>query len=202
MVRDKNFLLISQILVAIIIIAILIAIFKSGKGITLAEIEGKSLGNPEAPVTIVEWSDFECQFCSDFSETTFNQLKVEYISQGDVRFIFKHFPAHESSFSAALASECANEQGAFWEYHDELFKTADRTMGAYLLIAENLELDTVQFDTCLVNETHRSVVEADFQEARSAGVTGTPYFFINELPVEGLAPFASFKALIESELAP
>ncbi len=164
-------------------------------------------GNKDAKVTIVEFSDFQCPFCSRFYEQTFPQLEKEYINTGKVKLVFKDFPLrsiHPLAQKASEAAECADEQGKFWEYHDKLFEAQQewRTSGidSFKQYASDLGLDTEKFNNCLDNDETKDEVDEDYNEALKAGGRGTPYFVINGKPLSGAQPFANFKAIIDAEL--
>jgi len=160
-------------------------------------------GPEDAPVTIIEFSDFQCPYCGGFATETLPQILQNY---GDrVRFVFRDFPLismHANALKAAEASECADDQGKFWEYHDLLFKNqtaldVDSLKG----YAASLGLDTAAFNECLDSDKYTEEVGKDLQDGQAAGVQGTPSFFINGLPVRGAMPYASFQAAIEAALA-
>jgi len=164
----------------------------------------KILGNPEAPVTLTEYSDFQCPFCGRFFSQTEQQIIDEYVDSGDVKFVYKHYPVdriHPQATLAALASECANEQGQFWEYHNILFQNQN-SLGqqAYKAWASGLGLDTAQFNKCYDSKKYSSVVRSDYQEGLSVGVRGTPGFTVNGRLVSGAQPFSVFQEIIEDEL--
>lgn len=159
-------------------------------------------GNKNASVTLIEFSDFECPFCGRF-EPTVNQALAEY---GDkIRLVYKHFPLesiHPQARPAAEASECAAEQGKFWEYHDELFKNQDRLTNAYYgELAKQLGLDVNKFNTCVTSGKGKAKVDADYQQGIQAGVQGTPHTLVNGIAVSGAVPYASLKAQIDAALA-
>lgn len=156
------------------------------------------LGPPDAPITIIEFSDFTCGYCRKFHLETFNQLLDTYPDQ--IRFIYRNFPV-VGGFEAALASLCAGEQGKYWEYHDLLF-TGDLAMGrsAYLQYAEELGLDTEALSECIDSQRFAHRVEADYSYARSMGISGTPSFLINGIPVIGAQPLETFIQIIDAEL--
>ncbi len=145
-------------------------------------------GNPEAPITIVEFSDFQCPFCKRFHETTLPLIQENYIDTGKVKFIYRDFPIESihpnGAIPAAMASECADEQGMFWEYHDKLFQTQgswerlpkENVINEFKLYAEELGLNTNQFNECLNSEKYLDEVNKDYQDAVSYGVTGTLAF--------------------------
>jgi len=160
-----------------------------------------SKGPKDAKVTVVEFSDFQCPFCSR-AATTFKQIHEVY---GDkVRIVFREFPLgmHQRATPAAEAAECANEQGKFWEYHDKLFgnqqKLADEDFMKY---AEELGLNVDQFKTCFSSGKFKADVQKDMAEGSKAGVTGTPAFFVNGRFISGAQPLETFKNMIDEELA-
>lgn len=160
------------------------------------------LGDPEAKVTIVEFSDFQCPFCKRFHPTLKQALK-EY--EGKVRWIYKHFPLrsiHPQAQSAAEASECAGEQGKFWEFADKLFENQERLgEDLYTELAQDLGLDLTNFNQCLSSRKYKDDVESDYQEGIKAGVRGTPGSFVNGKPVFGAVPYSVLKAEIENALS-
>lgn len=166
--------------------------------------EDKILGDPNAPITIVEFSDFECPFCGRFYSQTLGQLKEEYIDTGKVKLIYRDFPLsfHPQAQPAAEAAECANEQGKFFEFHDLIFENQSLLGPAtYSQWAADLGLDVEQFDSCLDDGKYRAEVQADFAAGQAAGVSGTPTFFINGQKIVGAQPFSVFKQIIDAELA-
>ena len=158
-------------------------------------------GSADAPVTIVEWSDFQCSYCSAFHETM-NRVKADYGDQ--VRWVFKHFPLtqiHPFAFKAAEASECADEQSKFWEYSDQLYqRQKDLSSSIFEEIAKDLNLDQDQFKTCLSSEKYKSKVNASYQEGVKIGVRGTPGNFINGVELGGAVSYEQLRELIEAEL--
>ncbi|MDP3900057.1 MAG: DsbA family protein [bacterium] len=158
-------------------------------------------GNVDAKVTIVEFSDFQCPFCSRFHETM-KQVMTEY--SDDVRWVYKHFPLdslHPEARPSAMASECAAEQGKFWEYGDKLIENqASLSTDTYKSIAVELGLNTSQFNTCLDTQKYADKVEQDYQEGLAKGVRGTPGNFVNGSSLPGAVPFAQVKALIDQNL--
>ncbi|MCO6439312.1 MAG: thioredoxin domain-containing protein [Phycisphaerae bacterium] len=157
-------------------------------------------GPSDAPVTIVEFSDFQCPFCSRVGPTL-KQIEDTY---GDkVRISFRDFilPMHNRAMPAALAAQCANEQGKFWDYHDKLFGNQraleDENLKSY---AQDIGLDMNKFNECYNSKEYQSEIEKDMSRGRELGVTGTPAFFINGRFLSGAQPFDAFKAIINEEL--
>jgi len=158
-------------------------------------------GNPDAPVTIVEFSDFQCPFCGAV-QPTLKQLMTKY--EGKVRLSYRDFPLgqiHSNAERAAQAARCAGEQNKFWEYHDLLF--ADQRKLDIPSLKEhsrNLKLNEIQFDTCIASNKFQKAVRVDAEDGSKAGVNGTPGFFINGIAISGAQPIAVFEQLIDSEL--
>jgi protein-disulfide isomerase len=161
-----------------------------------------ALGPEDAPVTIVEFSDYVCPYCRRFHMETFEDLLASYPDQ--IRFVYRDFPivgGGQTGYFAAQAANCALDQDKFWEYHDALFQGEyGNDRDAYLSIAGDLGLDVTSFTTCLDDETYAQEVQNDLQAGRELGVSGTPTFFINGIPLVGAQPMANFKQVIDSEL--
>jgi protein-disulfide isomerase len=166
-------------------------------------------GPAGAKVTIVEFSDFQCPYCGNFAVQTLPQILSTYSSS--VRFVFVNFPLtqiHENAQKAAEAAECANEQGAFWQYHDILFQNQTALdVNSLKGYAATLTLDTAKFNDCLDSGKMTSAVQADIQLGQKAfqdaGLTriGTPAFFINGNYISGAQPFDVFKQAIDAAMA-
>jgi protein-disulfide isomerase len=158
-------------------------------------------GNSDAPVTIIEFSDFQCPYCLR-AHSTVQSLLAKY--DGRVKLAYRDFPLreiHPQAQMAAEASRCAAEQGKFWEYHDLLFANPGKLGEAALKEdARALALDTAKFDTCLVSGKFQSAIEEDLQAGLKAGVSGTPGFFINGIFLSGALPAAEFEKIIDGEL--
>jgi protein-disulfide isomerase len=167
--------------------------------------QGSTLGSPDAPLTIVEYSDFLCPYCKQAALETVPQIEEEYIATGKVKLVFKHFVIHgKEAEIAAGAAECASEQNAFWQYHDVLFLNNERvTFNSENLkrFAQGLGLDTQSFSTCLDSERYMDKLAADADEARRRGVSSTPTFFVGQTKIEGAKSYAEFKKAIDDELA-
>ncbi len=162
------------------------------------------LGNARAPVTIIEFSDFQCPFCGKFFKDTLPPLKQEYITTGKVKLVYRDFPLdiHPEAQPAALAAECAHEQNKYWEYHDQLFKNQDSlSTSNYKKWAQQLGLNSALFNNCFDTKKYQQEIRKDMADGSKYGVTGTPAFFINGKMINGAQPFAVFKAEIDQALA-
>jgi protein-disulfide isomerase len=161
-----------------------------------------SIGPEDAPVTIVEFSDYQCPYCKTWYQQTYDQLMANY--PGKIRFVYRDLPLpmHPEAIPAAEAADCAEEQGAFWKYHDALF-SGQYTLGrtAYEQYAADLGLDTTAFSACLDDHRYQAEVKANAADAARLGLTGTPSFVINGRILIGALPFEDFKAIIDEELA-
>ena len=164
----------------------------------------KTKGNASAPVTIIEYSDFQCSACASFYRDILPRLESEYVSAGKVRIQYKHFPLdsiHAQATPAALASECAREQGRFWEYHDVLFQNQPSLReGSYKVWAERLGLDREQFSSCYDQRRYASQVRAEAREGAQAGVSSTPTLIVNGRTIRGVPRFEALRQIIEAEL--
>jgi protein-disulfide isomerase len=160
-------------------------------------------GPEDAAVTIIEFSDFQCPYCGRFFQQTLPQLMQQY---GDrIRFVYRDFPLdqiHPNARNAAIAAECADDQGRFWEYHDLLFSN-QQALGVPDLkrYAEQLGLDADAFAECLDSQKYNEEVSADLRDGIQAGVSGTPTFFINGRRVVGAQPLQTFQTIIDQALA-
>ncbi|MBU0592055.1 DsbA family protein [Candidatus Micrarchaeota archaeon] len=160
-------------------------------------------GNPNALVTIVEFSDFECPFCGRYFDETYPRINDEYIKTGKVRYVFRDFPLgfHQYAQKASEAAQCANDQGKFWEMHDILFENRnDLGITNLKTYARNIGLDVNEFDQCLDSGKYYNEVQADLLAGQEYGITGTPAFLINGNLVVGAQPYSVFKNVIDFEL--
>jgi protein-disulfide isomerase len=177
---------------------------ESAKEVLAALGGGPTLGSAKAPVTIVEFSDFQCSFCRKFWVDTLPKLKDTYIKQGKVRFTYRHFAIlGKVSEQAAMAADCAGEQGKFWEYHDQLFANQGGlafTQSKLKQYAGAIGLKAANFNRCLITEKYRKKVEGETAVAASLGGRGTPMFFVNEQLMVGAQPFDFFQTVIEEKL--
>ena len=174
------------------------------------------IGNPDAPITIIEFTDFQCPFCARFHTQTLPLILEEYIEQGKVKLVVRDFPIqsiHPNAVPAAVASECANEQGKVKEMHDMLFyyqnewsrqETAD-ALSLFSQYAAEIQLEQETFDSCLTSGKYIEEIKKDLDDGRNYGVSGTPGFFIGNdqigyVELKGAQPFDSFKKIIDAQL--
>jgi protein-disulfide isomerase len=165
------------------------------------------LGSASAPVTIVEYTDFQCSYCKRFFDETHAQLVTQYVKTNQVRLVVRNFPLpfHANAEKAAEAALCAAAQNKYWEMHDMLFAKSQGD-GTGLAVtdlkqyAKTLELDTAKFNTCLDTGEKAAQVRADLEGGQQLGVTGTPAFFINDTLLLGAQPFTAFQTAIADAL--
>ncbi len=161
-----------------------------------------SLGPTNAPITIVEFSDFQCPYCRQWQQQTYQPLLDAY--PGKIRIVYRDFPLtsiHPNAFPAAEAAQCANEQNAFWPYHDKLFSSENLGDAVYKQYAQDLGLDMTKFNDCVSTHKYQKYVQDNSDFAQNLGVNSTPTFFINGLAVVGAQPLDAFKQIIDKELA-
>lgn len=161
------------------------------------------LGPTDAPVTIVEFSDFECPFCSRFARETAPALRRQY--GDDIRWIFVNYPLqsiHPNAYEAALAGECAAEQQRFWPFYDALFSGRFQlTRSDYARAAAEVGLDEGRFEACYENADHAAEVALDIKEGQKFYILGTPTFYVNGKRMEGAQRPEAFAAVIDSILS-
>ena len=161
------------------------------------------LGPEDAPITIIEFADFQCPYCQRHFLQTYPQLMENYGE--NIRYIYKDFPLtgiHPQALPAALAAQCAREQGKFWEFHDLLFSgRMELGEDAYLSYADELGMDVLEFTSCYQEARYNDVVRADYDLGIQLGVNATPTFFINGVRLIGAQPYSVFAEVIDSELA-
>lgn len=157
-------------------------------------------GDPNAPITIVEFGDFRCQYCGKFFKETMEPLLQNY--DGKIHLVYRDYPIlGPDSLTAALAAGCALDQGKYWEFHDLTYANQpDLSRETLISHAESLTLNMSQFTTCLDEQQHIQEITADAVFAQNLGVTGTPAFFINGRFISGAQPYAVFAAAIDEEL--
>ncbi len=174
-------------------------------------------GDPDAPVTIIEFSDFQCPFCARFFQQTLPLIEKNYIETGKVKLVYRDLPLasiHPNAIPSHIAAECADDQGKFWEYHDILFENQsqwnrlglDDLRNIFLQYADDLELDAVSYDSCLDSSDIVNEINDDLVDARALGATGTPTFFIGTekdgfVKISGAQPYSSFQSSIEQILS-
>ncbi len=156
-----------------------------------------SLGNPNAPITIVAFEDFECPY-SGQSYPIIRELMLKY--PDDIYFVYRDFPVtttHPNAANAALASECAEDQNRFWEYHDKLYQNqSDLSESALFSYAQQVGLDATIFKNCYNTKKHAAEIQADVDDAVAAGVRGTPTWFVNGQKIEGVLPLVVWESLV------
>lgn len=183
---------------------------QSDTRVSVEERGAPSLGRDDAPVTIIEFADFQCPLCALFHFGAGAVIFEEFVKTGKARFVFKQFPLlGEESFFAAYGAGCAKEKGKFWEYHDLLFAKQSQSEGEnsgvfsvanLVRIAEEAGLEKNEFAQCVREEKYKSAALADAEDGRKAGVEGTPTVFINGRKMSGALPYAAYKKVIEEEL--
>ena len=160
-------------------------------------------GPQEAPITIIEFSDYECPYCRKWHVEVWPQLQATYGDQ--IRLVYRDFPLtniHANATPAAAAANCAQEQDMYFPYSEKLFEMKlNLGKTTYQSYAEELGLDMDAFNECLESGRYLDEVEADYQFAAELGIRSTPTFFINGIPIVGAQPFDVFKTLIDKELA-
>lgn len=169
--------------------------------------DGKTWGPEDAPVIIQEYSDFQCPYCGQFTIGTAQQIIRKYGDSGQVRLEYNHYAfLGQESIRAAEAAECANEQGAFWDYHDTLFLNQNgENQGAFndsnlKSFATRIGLDEQAFNSCLDSGKYREEIETSFANGVELGVQSTPSFIVNGELVKGALPFAEFERIIDAAL--
>ncbi len=162
-----------------------------------------SIGPKDAPITLIEFSDYQCPYCKKWHDEVLPSLLKDY--QGKLRYVYRDFPLsglHAQASPAAMAADCAGEQGDYFQYADKLFSDQyDLGETAFLQYASDLKLDATKFKECLDSNRYQSEVEKDYQFAAQLGISSTPTFFINGLAVVGAQPLDVFKMVIDKELA-
>lgn len=207
------------VLLAILVVVILILLSQPVKNDLIAveaqtwpQADQKTMGNPEAPVVVREFSDFQCPYCKVFHDSVLPKLISDYVESGKIRFEYSHFIIIDTNIGgtesrrAAEASECANEQGEFWDYYNILF-TNQKTEGSGVFsddhlktLAKMLGLDTTQFNSCLASGKYADQVAADEKLATSYGLNGTPSILVNDTVVQNPMDYTQLQTAIEAAL--
>jgi protein-disulfide isomerase len=158
-----------------------------------------AIGPDDAPVTLVEFSDFYCIYCKSFHDQTLQGLLAKYGTR--IRYVYRDFPS-DGGQQAAEAASCASDQGAYWAYHNALFSDPHSysSVDQFASLAQNLSLNPNEFRDCVASGKHRDEVMRDYQAGLSYGVRGTPTFFVNGIPLIGAQPIASFERVIDQQL--
>jgi protein-disulfide isomerase len=179
----------------------------------LASVRGPVMGAPDAPLTLVEFTDLQCPYCNRFTTTSFEQIKKTYIDTGKLRFVSRDFPLdfHPQAMPAARAVRCAGDQGKFWELRVALVRNASKLSPTFITsAATDLKLDMTAFASCTASTRHDAEISADMEAARSLGIEGTPSFLLGRTTgdtldgvlIIGALPFDAFDAKIKELLAP
>ena len=199
---------------------LLTAIFVIAGSLSSAAAQGKFvsvdddpvLGNANAKVTIIEFGDYQCPSCRLFWREIEPRLKKEYVDTGKVKLVFRDFPIkeiHPDATAAAMAAQCAADQGKYWEYHDRIFREQDKgTDDVVRFKAADLKkwgaairLDAAAFNACVDSARYQDEFAKDYADGIAVGIQGTPTFFINGRFVGGAQSFPVFKKIIDEELA-
>lgn len=210
--KSRTYLLLAGAIAVAVLAVAVIVLLDQGASPSAADTSGtaseKSLGAADAPVVVVEYGDFQCPYCQIFAEGAGQQLREEYVDTGQVRLVYRHlaFIGDESTW-AAEASECANEQGRFWEYHDKLYEEqAGENEGAFKednlkRFAAELGLDTEQFNQCFDSRLYRDQVQADINDARQRRINATPSLLVDGQYIQNGTNYQVLQAAIEAALA-
>jgi len=169
---------------------------------------GYSVGKDDAPLVLVEYTDYQCPFCQRFHNDTFAQIKTNYIDTGKVRFVSKDFPLgfHENAMRSAVAGRCAAEQGKYWELRHTMIVNASQLQADKIMgYAQNASLDVAKFKVCIESDKYKAAIDKDIAEGTAAGVTGTPSFVLGRVQngklegvrLVGAMPYATFDAKIQ-----
>jgi protein-disulfide isomerase len=161
--------------------------------------EGRVLGDPDAPVTIIEYADYQCPVCKRAETSLLPRLIADYVDTGVAKIEFRNFPIiGQESWNAAQAAEAADDQGKFWQYHDALYNAQGRENGGaftyekLVKIAQDLGLDVPRFEQALGDNVHLADIQAESDAAHAAGVSATPTFFIGSKKIVGLQDYGTF----------
>jgi protein-disulfide isomerase len=165
--------------------------------------DNPTFGPADAPITIIEFSDYQCPYCRKWVLEAWPQIQAAY--PGKVRLVYRDFPLysiHPESEAASIAAYCAGDQNKYWEFHDLLF--SDQLpfgQDSYIQYATQAKLNVAQFTQCITDKKFKDNITKNYEYASNLGVNSTPTFFINGIPMVGAQPFESFKELIDKELA-
>ena len=158
------------------------------------------IGNEDAKITLIEFGCYVCPYTNK-AQNTVEKVLEYYEGEVNLQFISYPLPLHDYSYESSMAAKCAEEQGRYAEYHKILFEHSDNfTNQTFIDLAEELNFDSEKFEFCMKNETYKEEIEQDKKLAESAGVKGTPTFFVNQQQIVGPKPFKTFKKIINEEL--
>lgn len=172
-----------------------------------------AIGRADAPVTVVEFADFQCPFCRRFQTDSLAQLKKEFIDTGKVRFVSRDLPLdfHPNAHSAAIAARCAGDQDKYWEMHDGMMNdtATDLSQASLMTYAQKIKLDIPAFSSCLLGNKYTTVIQQDIADANKVGITATPSFVIGKttknqidgVRIVGAVPYTVFQTNINALLA-
>jgi len=184
---------------------------KSFSGAILTANGSPYLGDENAPITLVEFGDYQCFFCNKFFHDTENGILENYVKTGKVKIIFKDYTIiGPDSITAALGANCAGDQGKFWEFHDILYNNWNGENNGWAArekiigFANDIKLDVDKFTECLDEKHHQAKIDASNRDAQQLGLTGTPAFFIinnNQVtPIKGAQPYEVFQRIFDAQL--
>lgn len=210
----------SLVAVAVVVVVILVAANRPDSSSSLPAVvagppldpnipvNGRVMGNPDAKVTLVEWADYQCPWCTRFNQTIEPEIIKDYVATGKIKFEYRDYAfIGQDSIRAAQAAMCAADQGKFWEMNGTIFanhtgeNVGDYSASRLKEMASLIGLDTEAFNSCLDKNTHKGAVEEMAKEARDSGVTGTPTLFLNGQKLNWDGTYASIQAAIEQALA-
>jgi protein-disulfide isomerase len=189
------------------LLLVLLAVVSNRDDARQGSLTARSRGRPDAPVTVYEMSDFQCPYCRDFALTTFPVLEREYVATGKVRFVYVNLPLtnlHPNAEAAGAAALCAARQQRFWPMHDLLFRHQDDwakladPRAYFLALGDSAGLNRARLADCLASPDARSEVVADAERSARAGARSTPTFYIEGALLEGAAPVAVFRTVLDS----
>ncbi|WP_299026454.1 thioredoxin domain-containing protein [uncultured Thermanaerothrix sp.] len=211
--RQRRRRITMAVLIGLAAIAIVVVLILSNRPVEFTRpepiprsaVNGNSVGDPNAPVKVEEFSDFRCVHCAAFWRESEQRLIKDYVATGKVYFTYVPFSfISDESFLAAEAAYCAMDQGKFWEFHDYIFANYDLPITEKLLraFAQDLKLDLAQYDNCMASGKYRQKTQEDGQYARSKGVTGTPTFDVNGTLVGQTELFATIEKALAAGSQP
>jgi protein-disulfide isomerase len=197
---------------AVAVVGLLIGLQATGGSSTtvpqrVSQGDGRVLGDPNAPVTVIEYADFQCPVCKRAESSIVSRIEQDYVTSGQVKIEFRMFPfIGQESFDAAQAADAAGDQGKFWEYDDALFNAQGReNSGTFsydklVEIARQVGLDVPLFEQTLSNNAHLASIQQEADAAAGSGVNSTPTFYVGDTKIAGAQPYAVFQAQIDQAL--